>query len=115
MAGFATYNRRRAEVMGSVRRLQDRLRATEDHRALTPREQEIVRLVARGFTNREIGERLGISPATVAVYLHSVFIKSGLRSRREIKWCLDGGLVLRDGKILSGGRRPIRFVSVPVA
>ncbi len=101
--------------MGAVRRLQDRLRGTEDHRALTPREQEIVRLVARGFTNREIGERLGISPATVAVHLHSVFIKNGLRSRREIKWCLDGGLVLRDGRILSGGRRPIRFVSVPVS
>lgn len=48
---------------------------------LTPRELEVVRLVAAGHTNREIAEQLVISDKTVARHLHNVFTKLGLPNR----------------------------------
>ncbi len=54
--------------------------------------------------NREIGERLRISPHTVAVYLHTILPTCRLKSRGEIKWCLDA-VLQRPGclKALKGG------------
>ncbi|MCW8139468.1 MAG: helix-turn-helix transcriptional regulator, partial [Planctomycetota bacterium] len=51
---------------------------------LTPREAAVARLAARGDTNREIGERLSISPATVNVHLGRVLRKAGLGGRLEL-------------------------------
>lgn len=51
---------------------------------LTPREAAVARLAARGDTNREIAERLSISPATVNVHLRRVFRKAGLGGRLEL-------------------------------
>ncbi|MFW6201518.1 MAG: response regulator transcription factor [Gemmatimonadota bacterium] len=48
---------------------------------LTPREEEVVGLVRRGLSNREIGRELAISPNTVKTHLRSVFDKSGFRTR----------------------------------
>jgi ATP/maltotriose-dependent transcriptional regulator MalT len=48
---------------------------------LTGRECEVLRLVARGGTNREIGEALSISQHTVARHLQNVFTKLDLSSR----------------------------------
>jgi DNA-binding CsgD family transcriptional regulator/tetratricopeptide (TPR) repeat protein len=50
---------------------------------LTPREREVLRLVARGFTNAEIGERLFISPLTVARHIHNLLEKTGTANRAE--------------------------------
>ncbi|MFN2568255.1 MAG: response regulator transcription factor, partial [Candidatus Dormibacteria bacterium] len=52
--------------------------------ALTRSEREIVRLVAKGLTNREIGEQLFSSPRTVESHLTRVFGKVGLSSRRDL-------------------------------
>lgn len=50
---------------------------------LTAREQEILRLIAAGLTNREIGDRLFISPETVKKHTGSIFGKLGVGRRTE--------------------------------
>jgi len=49
--------------------------------ALTPRERQVLELVAQGLKNREIGAELGIRPGTVKVHLKHVFEKTGVRGR----------------------------------
>ncbi len=51
---------------------------------LTVREQEVVRLVARGMSNKAIGRELAISPRTVEGHLNHVFEKLGAASRTEL-------------------------------
>jgi DNA-binding NarL/FixJ family response regulator len=51
---------------------------------LTPRECEIVRLVALGLRNAEVAQRLYISEVTVKTHLNNVFQKLGLRDRVEL-------------------------------
>ncbi|MEJ2888207.1 ATP-binding protein [Actinomycetospora aeridis] len=51
---------------------------------LTPHEEAVVALVARGLTNREIGRDLYITPRTVAYHLSNVYAKLGIASRREL-------------------------------
>jgi len=75
--------------------LSDRLAQRQDVEAeleevLTPRELEIVRLVAARLDNQEIAARLSISVGTVKIHLHHVFDKLQLRGRRDLQ------LYLRD-------------------
>jgi two-component system, NarL family, nitrate/nitrite response regulator NarL len=51
---------------------------------LSDREKEIVQLVAQGFRNREIGEKLFISEQTVKNHLHNIFDKLGVSDRLEL-------------------------------
>ncbi|MCX5578646.1 response regulator [Kaistia terrae] len=51
---------------------------------LTPREVEVSRLAAAGFRSRDIGSRLGISPGTVKLHLHSIYSKLDITSRVEL-------------------------------
>lgn len=48
---------------------------------LSPREEEVVRLVQLGLSNRDIALELTISPNTVKTHLRSIFDKSGFRTR----------------------------------
>jgi predicted ATPase/DNA-binding CsgD family transcriptional regulator len=58
---------------------------------LTPRELEIAALIARGHSNRAIGEELVISPATAARHVANIMLKLGLRSRAQIAaWAARG-------------------------
>ncbi|WP_427365285.1 response regulator [Candidatus Caldatribacterium saccharofermentans] len=59
---------------------------------LSPREQEVVRLLAQGKSNREIGELLFISEKTVKNHVSNILQKLGLSDRREIIF-----LALREG------------------
>jgi DNA-binding NarL/FixJ family response regulator len=49
--------------------------------ALTPREIEVLRLVAAGKTNKSIADALAISEKTVARHLSNIFVKLDLPSR----------------------------------
>ncbi|MEV0615500.1 LuxR C-terminal-related transcriptional regulator [Nonomuraea sp. NPDC050404] len=51
---------------------------------LTPREQEIAELVARGLSNRGIADELVISPATVARHVANILAKLGFATRTQI-------------------------------
>ncbi len=48
---------------------------------LTPREVEIVRMVATGLRNKEIADKLSITEGTVKIHLHNVYEKLGVDSR----------------------------------
>lgn len=50
---------------------------------LTPREREILALLAKGFLYKEIGEQLGISLSTVRAHLHTIYGKLHVQSRTE--------------------------------
>jgi DNA-binding NarL/FixJ family response regulator len=51
---------------------------------LTPREREVVRLIARGYTYRETSNRLEISVKTLETHMHHIFDKLGIASRHEL-------------------------------
>ena len=51
---------------------------------LTPRELEIAKLVAQGYSNREVSRRLGISGDTVKHHLSKAFDKTGVSTRLEL-------------------------------
>ncbi len=51
---------------------------------LTPREQEILALMAEGLSNKEIAERLVLQPQTVKNYGHLIMQKLGVHSRLEV-------------------------------
>jgi DNA-binding NarL/FixJ family response regulator len=51
--------------------------------ALTDREREVLRLLARGLSNREIGTELFITPKTASVHVSNILAKLGAASRTE--------------------------------
>ena len=56
-------------------------RRREGPAGLTPREVEVLRLLARGMSNKEIAERLVISPKTVANHIEHIYAKIGASTR----------------------------------
>jgi DNA-binding NarL/FixJ family response regulator len=57
--------------------------AVPDPDALTPREREVLRLIAAGASNREIAERLIVSLATVKKHINHIFAKLHADSRTQ--------------------------------
>jgi DNA-binding NarL/FixJ family response regulator len=71
----------------SLRRAVDKLLRREITRAeglLTPSEDRVLRLVAEGRTNGEIGKTLNISEGTVKSHLHNIYSKLEVKNRREL-------------------------------
>ena len=67
-----------------TRLLQRERGLAEAARHLTPRELEIVRMVASGLRNRAIAARLYITEGTVKVHLHNIYEKLGVDGRVEL-------------------------------
>jgi DNA-binding NarL/FixJ family response regulator len=61
---------------------------------LTPREREVLRFIARGYTYRESARELHISVKTVETHVSAVLRKLQLSNRRELtRWAEDRRLV----------------------
>jgi len=71
-----------ARVMRLVR-AQTATTTNEELAALSPQERRVLALVAEGKTNKEIGERLGLSDNTVKNYLGNVFEKLQVKRRSQ--------------------------------
>ncbi len=69
-------------ITGVIQQLQYSLAS----RQLTPREGEILKLIARGLKNRSIAERLSISHETVRWHIRSLHSKLGVQDRLETAW-----------------------------
>ena len=59
-------------------------RPTAARDLLTARELRIAELAARGLSNREIGEQLGLAPRTIGAYLYRIFPRLGVTSRAQL-------------------------------
>jgi two-component system response regulator NreC len=61
---------------------------------LTPREEQVLTLLADGASNAEIGDKLGISPKTVARHRENIMAKLNLHSRTElVKYAIRKGII----------------------
>lgn len=61
---------------------------------LTPREQEVMRLIARGYTYKEVAAELYLSVKTVETHVSAVLRKLQLSDRRELaRWAVGRGVV----------------------
>ena len=61
---------------------------------LTPRETDVLKLIVQGYTNRQVGEELGISVRTVEGHRANLLEKLGLRTRVElVRYARDRGLI----------------------
>ncbi|MGB3829489.1 MAG: response regulator transcription factor [Ornithinimicrobium sp.] len=60
---------------------------------LTPRESEIVALIAQGLSNKQIVERTFLSINSVKSYIRSAYRTMGVTSRSQaVRWCMERGL-----------------------
>jgi len=64
---------------------------------LTPREQEVLKFVAEGFNNQEIGSKLFLSPTTVQTHRANIMGKLNLHRRTDLtKYAIKHGLISLD-------------------
>ena len=75
--------------------LRDRRAVVHDDRPrLTAREREVLGLLSRGMTNKEIGATLAVRPKTVMHHTSAIYRKLGVRGRSEaVVWAAHNGLV----------------------
>lgn len=73
---------------------------------LTEREVDVLRLVARGQSDRDISDALFISPRTVNAHMRNMFNKTGSANRTELSiWAFEQGLVSRDDSAKTANSR----------
>ena len=64
-----------------------------DQVKVTPRDQQVLNLLAQGCSNEEIGDQLNISPRTVKQHLRTLFLRAGIldgRKRVKLARCVHG-------------------------
>ncbi len=84
-------------IVGEFRRLSDA--TTIGRHTLSKKEIEIIRYVAAGMSNKEIGEKLAYSEKTVKNYLSIIFQKLGMRDRTQAAiFALRQGLLPDEGR-----------------
>ena len=93
-AGDAVFSPRLAGFVLDAFRDGARVGDDAELEALTPREREVLQLIARGYRYKEIAARLHLSIKTVEAHVSSVLRKLQLSSRHELaRWAQDRRLV----------------------
>jgi two-component system, NarL family, response regulator LiaR len=81
----------------AAERLMREVRATESPEALTERETEVLKLLARGKSNKQIASALSVSEKTVKAHVSAVLMKLGVQSRTQAALhAVKAGLVSLD-------------------
>lgn len=81
-------------LLGEYMREAEEGEANDSYQRLTEREREVLKLTAEGYTNREIAEKLVLSPKTVDTYRERIMEKLGLNHRWElVQFALRKGLL----------------------
>jgi DNA-binding NarL/FixJ family response regulator len=76
------------------------MNAENSYDKLTDREKQVLKLVAEGYTHKEIADMLDISPKTVMVHQTNICEKLGLSNRSEIiKYAISHGIIKIDREI----------------
>lgn len=76
----------------TVGRPASALEGTQQPGRLTKRELEVARLVAKGMTNAQVAEELGVKPRTVASHLDNVYSRLNLSGRADLtRWLFETG------------------------
>jgi DNA-binding CsgD family transcriptional regulator len=81
---LARWGGSRVEELNALERRLGGGDAPEGPAELTPREREVVGLLAEGLTNGELASRLFISPKTASVHVSNILAKLGMTSRAEV-------------------------------
>jgi DNA-binding NarL/FixJ family response regulator len=92
--GDAVFSPRLAGFVLDAFRTGEPLGADEELETLTPREREVLQLIARGYLYKEIAARLHLSVKTVEAHVSSVLRKLQLSTRHELtRWAQERRLV----------------------
>jgi predicted ATPase/DNA-binding CsgD family transcriptional regulator len=87
-------------------------KSTGVHLQFTGREQQILRLIAEGMTNREIAEHLTLSPTTVKWYVKQIFNKLGANHRTQaVKMAADRHIIVESA---SSNYDPVPKIPAPL-
>ena len=80
-------------VLGEYRRMANNAKPEEETPTLTPREAEVLRLVAKGLSYRDIASQLFVSHRTVQNHVQNVLRKLQLHNRVELtRYAIEQGL-----------------------
>jgi DNA-binding NarL/FixJ family response regulator len=92
--GDAVFSPRLAGFVLDAFKAGDRVGDDAELNELTPREQEVLQLIARGYRYKEIAARLHLSVKTVEAHVSSVLRKLQLSSRHELtRWAAERRLI----------------------
>jgi DNA-binding NarL/FixJ family response regulator len=92
--GDAVFSPRLAGFVLDAFRTGEPLGADEELETLTPREREVLQLIARGYLYKEIAARLHLSVKTIEAHVSSVLRKLQLSTRHELtRWAQERRLV----------------------
>src|SRR3954469_20458507 len=69
---------------GARPRYRRRMQTLRDPSTITPRQREVIELIAQGLSNEEVGHVLGISPRTAKAHCDVLRQKLGVNRRRQI-------------------------------
>jgi DNA-binding NarL/FixJ family response regulator len=92
--GDAVFSPRLAGFVLDAFRAGERVQSDSELNELTPREREVLQLIARGYRYKEIAARLHLSVKTVEAHVSSVLRKLQLSSRHELtRWAAERRLI----------------------
>jgi len=96
------------KLLEEITEPEDKKKRKESIEGLSRREQDVIKLMARGYNNRQIADLLFISEHTVKVHIRNIFRKIGVADRTNaVLWAIENELVLKDHESIKPDKPPI--------